>query len=87
MTCSVPHCCSLLRSHRARRGQDWGRKRELYAQGGADWYWLVDPDAHEVTTMRNEGGSFIVTGQLSDNVVHELDEPMQVTLNLRALFG
>ena len=37
--------------------------------------------------MRNEGGSFIVIGQLSDDVVHELEKPMRVTFNLRALFG
>lgn len=72
---------------RSTRSEDWGRKRELYAQGGAAWYWLIDPDAHEVTTMRNQGGSFVVIGQLVDDELHELDEPMRVTLNLRALFG
>ena len=37
--------------------------------------------------MRNQGGSFVVIGQLVDDELHELDEPMRVTLNLRALFG
>jgi Uma2 family endonuclease len=72
---------------RSTRSEDWGRKRELYAQGGAAWYWIVDPDAHEVTVMRLEAGGFNISRELRDRVIHEFDAPVQVTLSLDALFG
>ena len=72
---------------RSMRSEDWGRKRELYAQGGAGWYWIVDPDAHEVTMMRNESGEFIIAQELTGDVVHDLDRPIGLALDLGALFG
>ena len=72
---------------RSTRSEDQGRKRELYAQGGAAWYWLVDPDTQEVAIMRNEGGVLATARQLSDGAAHELHQPFRVTLDLGALFG
>ena len=72
---------------RSTRSEDWGRKRELYAQGGAACYWLVDPDTQEVTVMRNEGGAFAIARELKDGVAHELTQPFPVTLDLGSLFG
>ena len=72
---------------RSTRSEDWGRKRELYAEGGAAWYWIVDPEANEVTTMRNEDGELVVVGELRDGGSHQLGEPLSLTLELGDLFA
>jgi len=36
---------------------DLGRKRELYASGGLEWYWVVDLGRNELTILRNVGGA------------------------------
>ena len=41
------------------RGDDWGRKREVYAAGGAGWYWVAEPEAERLTVLRSEGGAFV----------------------------
>jgi Uma2 family endonuclease len=69
------------------RSEDWGRKRELYAQGGAGWYWIVDPDARQVTMVCNESGDFIIARELTGDVVHNLDRPVGLAWDLGALFG
>ena len=74
-------------SSRSTRAEDWGRKRELYAQGGAAWYWIVDPDAEEVTLMANEGGRFVITEQLTAGSTYRVTQPFPATLNLTALFA
>jgi Uma2 family endonuclease len=38
------------------RDADLHRKKELYAHGGAEWYWTVDLDIPELVLHRNEGG-------------------------------
>ena len=72
---------------RSTRSEDWGRKRELYAEGGAAWYWIVDPEAQVLTTMRNSGGLFAIVGELKDGSVHELDQPMRLNLDLGELLA
>lgn len=67
--------------------EDWGRKRELYARGGAAWYWIVDPDAQEITVMANVDERFSVVHRLSAGSAQHLDEPFPVTVDLAALFG
>ena len=69
------------------RVEDWGRKRRLYALGGAAWYWIVDPDAEEVTVMANVDGDFSVVHRLSKGSAQHLDEPFPVTVDLAALFA
>jgi len=41
------------------RDVDRGRKKELYASGGAAWYWLVDLERPELTVFENVGGAFV----------------------------
>ena len=69
------------------RAEDRGRKRRLYALGGAAWYWIVDPDAEGITVMTNEGNQFVVRARLGNGGVHQLTEPFPVTVDLAALFG
>jgi Uma2 family endonuclease len=40
------------------RPDDWGRKLEAYAVGGAPWYWIVDLDTPEVTILENRRGGY-----------------------------
>lgn len=41
------------------RLDDLVRKRELYAQAGAPWFWLVDIDAPSITVLQNVDRVFI----------------------------
>jgi Uma2 family endonuclease len=72
---------------RSTRREDWGRKRELYAKAGASSYWVVDPDAEEITVMANESNQFVVRARLGNGGVHQMTEPFPVTVDLAALFG
>jgi len=67
--------------------EDLGRKLGLYARGGAAFYWVVDPDAEEVTVLANDSGRFVPTQQLTDGVASELTQPFPVRLDLTALFA
>ena len=69
------------------RTQSGGRKREIYAQGGAPWYWIVDRYGEAVTIMANEAGHFITMQQLDDGLAHEVSEPFPLSLDLAALFA
>jgi len=71
---------------RSTAGEDWGRKRDAYAAGGAAWFWIIDSESAEVTIMRNENGHFVITQRLSDGQ-HRLVEPFELTLDLVRLFG
>ena len=68
------------------RAEDWGRKRRLYALGGAAWYWIVDPDAGEIAVMANDGDQFSIIDRLGEGSTKRLDEPFPVTVDLAALF-
>src|SRR5664280_1640960 len=57
------------------RSEDWGRKLTAYAEGGAQWYWIVDPDAGEVAVFRNVAGEFAPRVRLADGC-HRLAEPL-----------
>jgi Uma2 family endonuclease len=69
------------------RREDWGRKRELYAQAGASSYWIVDPDAEDITVMANVDGQFSIIARLAEGSAQGLAEPFSVTVDLAALFA
>lgn len=73
-------------SSRSTRNEDWGRKRELYAQAGAPWYWIVDPGADEITVLENTGGSFAQRNRFTSGV-NRLGQPVSVVLNLGVIFA
>lgn len=68
------------------RSEDWHRKRELYAQGGAAWYWIVEPDEWSLTLLRNDGGAFEEVAR-GDHGVHQVTDPFPVNLDLDDLFA
>jgi Uma2 family endonuclease len=69
---------------RSTRREDWGRKREVYAQAGAGWYWIVDLEADQITVMRGEHGQLAIVEVLSTGT-HRLSEPFPVVLDVAAL--
>lgn len=69
------------------RGDDRGRKRELYAAGGAGWYWIADPEADRLTVLRAELGAFVEVLDATAPARLRLDDPFHVTLDLGAVFA
>ena len=43
-------------------------KRDLYQQAAVPEYWLVDPEAQQVTVFRLQGGQFEAAGTFRENV-------------------
>ena len=41
------------------RDVDFGRKRQAYAIGGAEWYWIVDLLRREAVVLENVEGDFV----------------------------
>jgi Uma2 family endonuclease len=69
------------------RGDDWGRKRELYAEGGAGWYWLADPDADRLAVLRAERGVFVDVTQAVAPAILRLAEPFAIDVDLAVVFA
>lgn len=69
------------------RAEDFGRKREIYAQGGAEWYWLVDPDADTILILRNQAGRFVQVQTYAAPGIHRVTRPFPVQLDLFAIFA
>jgi Uma2 family endonuclease len=62
------------------------RKRELYARHGVSEYWLVDPDARNITIFSDpQEGQFRSERAINDIVVSELIPGLSV--DLKALFA
>ena len=71
---------------RSTSSEDWGRKREVYAEGGAAWNWIVDPEARTISLMRNLAGRFDSAEPLRQGT-HRLTEPFSAALDLDAIFA
>jgi Uma2 family endonuclease len=71
---------------RSTRSEDVGRKRELYAKGGANWYWLVDPDAEDIHMLGSSRGT-LVEHEVAYTGVAQLHEPFLVALDLGRIFA
>lgn len=67
--------------------RDHGVKLDIYARYGVVEYWLVDPSAKAVETLRLEDSLFIVTGHLGP--ADTLTSPLLpgLTIPLEKLFG
>lgn len=68
------------------KGDDWGRKMALYAEGGLLWYWVVEPDVDTLTVLHNDGGSFQVVRRMEGGTV-TLSEPFAIELDTASIFA
>lgn len=64
------------------RSDDWGRKRDAYGSGGAEWYWIVDLDVPEIAVLENRGGRFEVVLRSTRQAILP---PLDVALDPRSL--
>ena len=62
------------------RGRDLHEKRRIYANGGAAWYWIVDPDEPSLTVMRLAGDEYELAARVVDSEVYEAFEPMSLRI-------
>src|SRR5579875_1723370 len=60
------------------RGRDLHEKRRVYAEGGAAWYWVVDPAEPSLTVLRLAGDSYEDQGRVTGPVAYESEEPFPV---------
>ena len=68
------------------RRRDHGVKLEIYARYGVAEYWLVDPAAKAVETLRLENGRFITTSRLGPTDALTSSLLPGLTIPLRKLF-
>jgi len=60
------------------RDRDLSEKRRIYAEGGAAWYWLVDPVVPSVTILRLAGRTYEEHAFVEGSTVHVTDQPFPV---------
>ena len=68
----------VLSPSTARR--DRGRKRELYAEAGVKYYWIVDPEAPSVTVYELIDGAFTETAHVAGNDTLTIEHPVPLRL-------
>lgn len=66
------------------RDVDAGPKRRCYAEGGADWYWIVDLQRREVVVWQNSGGEYLEVQRFTTPTTTA--GPAPIPLDPRALF-
>lgn len=63
---------------RSGRPRDLYEKRRIYAEGGAAWYWIVDPDIPSLTVLRLAGGVYEEQAHVSRSEAYDATEPCRV---------
>lgn len=67
------------------RVRDLEAKRRVYAQGGASWYWIVDPGIPSVTVLRLAGEAYEHVAHVEGGDIYESREPFAVRVVPRDL--
>lgn len=62
------------------RGRDLSEKRRIYAEGGAGWYWIVDPAVPSVTVLRLVDGAYVEDARAEGGQVLTVDEPLPLRI-------
>lgn len=57
------------------RDRDLSEKRRIYAEGGAAWYWLVDPAVPSLTVLRLDGRTYAEHAHVDGATAFLADEP------------
>jgi Uma2 family endonuclease len=60
------------------RDRDLFEKRRIYANAGAAWYWVVDPDEPSVTVLHLAGEDYEQETRVLGDEVYITDEPVSV---------
>lgn len=60
------------------RGRDLFEMRRIYAEGGAAWYWIVDPLVPSVTVLRLVGDAYEEAARVVGDDALETGEPFPV---------
>ena len=63
---------------RSGRPRDLYEKRRIYAEGGAAWYWIVDPDVPSLSVLRLAGSAYEEEAHVSGSDAYEAIEPFTV---------
>ena len=67
------------------RRRDLVQKRYIYAEGGAPWYWIVDPTAPSLTVLRLADGAYQEEAHVVGDEAYETREPFPVRVIPNAL--
>lgn len=67
------------------RARDLETKRRVYAQGGASWYWMVDPAVPSLTVLRLAGEVYEQVAYVENGDAYEAREPFVVRVAPREL--
>ncbi|MDQ2726732.1 MAG: Uma2 family endonuclease [Actinomycetota bacterium] len=60
------------------RNRDLSEKRRIYAEGGATWYWLVDPAFPSLTVLRLAGQAYEQQALMEGSAPYITEEPFPV---------
>lgn len=60
------------------RNRDLSEKRRIYADGGAAWYWLLDPAVPSLTVLRLDGADYVEHAVVAGSDAYESDEPFPI---------
>ncbi|MGH9068854.1 MAG: Uma2 family endonuclease [Acidimicrobiales bacterium] len=69
------------------RARDLHDKRRIYAEGGAAWYWIVDPDEPSLTVLRLVGEGYQEEARVAGSDVYQADQPLSVRIAPAELLG
>ena len=71
----------------ATRQRDRQRKRDLYAQYGVPYYWLIDPDRWEIEAYQLVNGTYQLVAQGRDDETFSAPPFPDLVISLADLWG
>lgn len=69
------------------RNRDLSEKRRIYAEGGAAWYWLVEPAVPSLTVLRLAGQTYEEQAMVEGTTAYVTEEPVPVRVVPAELIG
>lgn len=69
------------------RGRDLSEKRRIYAEGGAAWYWIVDPTGPSLSVLRLVGDTYEEQARVTGSEAYVTDQPFPVRVVPAKLLG
>jgi Uma2 family endonuclease len=69
------------------RNRDLSEKRRIYAEGGAAWYWLLDPSVTNLTVLRLAGQAYSERTVVAGTEAYVTADPLPVRVVPGELLG